>query len=207
MHAARLAAFVVLLGGCERGCLMTWLTQNGGGAPGGTGGAAPKGMDLAGTDCSDGLLRCVDGRVEASRIAHLPSPCGLGGVERPSACICPWDTVARCACAADGLEVVAAPTDAGIEQLCKAHGPVARPVLPEDSVTVDVCAQSGVSCVDGAIRICPASGQPSRPVAVCTWGCQTSISLVDDATEPPGEPRDPDGVLSILCRRGDAERR
>src|SRR5262245_26075924 len=97
---------------CERGCLTRRAGERGGGgrAPEGSGQSTPdgRGWDLGGVDCSDGLLRCVEGRIEASRLAHLPYPCKSTNPERAD-CTCPWAaTEHRCplGCLEDGLEVV-----------------------------------------------------------------------------------------------------
>lgn len=206
-------ALVLFVSGCERGCLSRWLAERGvgGGAPEGSGGAAPPGkprtLDLSGTDCSDGLLRCTGGRVEASRAAHLPHPCGAARMgEREPACQCPWDVVGACpsGCASDGLEAIGAPTDAGVAQLCRPDVPVARPVLPGDPIPIDICAHEGVACVDGIVRTCEAPGQPVRALAMCLDGCQRHVGI-DDVD--PGALTNPDGLVSILCQRGHAERR
>jgi len=191
-----MAFLAVTLGGCERGCLARRLADVGGVSPAASGGAA-----LTGTDCSGGLLRCVDGRVEASRTAHLPHPCG--GIGEGKSCTCPWDVVGHCACALDGLEAASTPTDAGIAQLCRPRESVARPVLPTDGLDVDVCTTDGVGCVAGVVRACE-TGRPARALAVCLRGCQTVVG-VESPTD--GEAVDLDGVVAILCRRDDAERR
>lgn len=207
-----LLALVLAVSGCERGCLAQWLGERGigGGTPEGSGGAAPQGksrtLDLSGTDCSDGLLRCRDGHVEASRAAHLLHPCGgRKSGERGPACECPWDLVATCpsGCASEGLEVLGAATDAGTAQLCRPDAPVARPVLPGDPIGADICAAAGVACVDGIVRICEATGQPTRALATCLHGCQPHVGIDIE----PGESTNPDGLVSILCLRGHAERR
>lgn len=212
-----LVALALSTSACERGCLGRWLGERGvgGETPEGSGGAAPQGktrtLDLTGTDCSDGLLRCRDGRVEASRAAHLPYPCGAGrSGERPAACECPWDAVAACpsGCVRDGLEVIGAP-DAGTEQLCRPDFPVARPVLPGDPIPSEICAGEGVACADGIVRVCEAPGQPVRALATCLNGCQPHVGIdIDPGIDiGHGAPKDPDGLASILCRRRHAERR
>jgi len=203
-----LAMLVVGVCGCERGCLARWLEDRGE-APAGK----PRTLGLEGTDCSDGLLRCVEGRVEASRAAHLPHGCGggAGGTERRTACECPWDFVMQCAsgCAREGLEAIGVLSDAGAVQLCRPSAPVARPVLPGDPVPTDICTSEGVACVDGIIRACEAPGLPTRAVATCLNGCQSHVGMDGwgDDSGDPGALKDPDGVASILCRRDHAERR
>jgi hypothetical protein len=222
---------------CERGCLSTWLTEHG------LGGSVPRspsrqgpsrGIDLSGSDCSDGLLRCVDGRVEASRAAHLPEPCDPAARPEGDPCACPYDLVLTCAlgCAAEGMDVIGAPTDAGAAQLCRPAAPSARGLGPSDVVAPEICAEEGYRCADGIVRMCARRGQPSRPTARCVNGCQTLVALPAELaggganipngpsaggndtdtvhgalTSYHGATVNPDGVASILCRRVDAERR
>lgn len=185
-------ALALGISGCGRGC-----AKAGRGAP--DAGA----LDLMGTDCSDGLVRCVEDRVEVSRLAHLPHPCG-SLTEGRGACVCPWDTVARCpsGCAAPGL-VALGDADAGSRQLCRPDAIVARPVLPGDQVAGSprICGDSSVACRDGVVRICDEPGRPERLVAVCLDGCEAGIGI------DHGESVIDDGVAAILCRRDHAERR
>jgi hypothetical protein len=167
-------------------------------------------VSLAGTDCSDGLVRCVEGRIEASRLAHLPHPCGSPSLEegRRSECVCPWDVVATCedGCAAEGLVAIADP-DAGGRKLCAvdkaAWGAVARPPLPGDPALLEprICNDVALVCVDGAVRRCDGAGAPEQIVAVCVQGCDPGIAI-DHGDRMIG-----DGVAQILCRRAHAERR
>ena len=209
-----LLALVFAVSGCERGCLGRWLEEHGigGAAPESPGGGAPQGkrrsLDLSGTDCSDGLLRCRDGRVEASRAAHLPHPCGSRKpAEQGSACDCPWDFVATCpsGCAIEGLDVFGGggANDGGAAQLCRPDVPVARPFFPGDPVPNEICASEHVACVDGIVRTCERPGQPVRPLAICLFGCQPHVGVDIE----PGEPVNLDGLASILCQRDQAERR
>jgi hypothetical protein len=160
---------------------------------------------LGGTDCSDGLARCVGGRVEISRAAHVPDPCGGPGESRGEACTCPWDVVGRCdtTCAVEGLEVLARAELARV-QLCRSRTQVARPRLPTDPQP-RVCAHEGVVCRDGLVEACARAGLPSTVLAVCSYGCQPAVGMVDDVT--PGARAIADGAAEILCRRDDAERR
>lgn len=216
--AVLLTVLVVGGCGCERGCLARWLGDRGVGGlsaePEGVGSGAaqgPRGLGLEGTDCSDGLLRCVGGRVEASRAAHLSRGCGGREAERPTACVCPWDVVTECAsgCVREGLEAIGAPTDASAAQLCRPSALVARPVLPGDPVPTDICVSEGVACVDGIVRACEAPGLPTRAVAICLKGCEVQIGVDawGDDSEDPGALEDVDVVTSLLCRRDHAERR
>lgn len=189
---------------CDRGCLTKrWIKAHSGASSPDGRGEAP--MDLAGTDCSDGLLRCKDGTVEASVRAVLPPSCAQTRPE--GACLCPWETVARCraACALDGVEVIAS-TDAGRMQLCGPEAPVARPILPGDPPSTGVCAAEGVRCVDSVVRSCESPGLPPRAYAYCLNGCEPSVSL-DEGLTPGWTNRTADGVVAILCRRDHAERR
>lgn len=188
-----LAAALAL--GCERSCL-------------GPRREAPEsgGASLGGTDCSDGLARCVEGRVEASRLAHLPHPCG-SMKEGRNECVCPWETVGICAsgCAAEGV-VAIADADAGVRQLCRAPaalGAIARPPLPGDPVFLAprICNDVFVACIEGAVRRCDGAGSPEQVFAVCLHGCDPGIAI------DHGESVIGDGAAAILCRRAHAERR
>jgi hypothetical protein len=121
--------------------------------------------------------------------------------------MCPWDPVAHCAtgCAEDGYEVIGGRADAAAAQLCRPDVPVARPVLPSDPFTADICRSEGVACVDGIVSICDAGGQAARPLAVCLYGCPAHVGI--DNAGDHGPPKNPAGVISILCRRDHAERR
>lgn len=198
----RLVTFVLAIGcaGCEHGCVARWLAERGGSERS----EAPSHVSeaLFGTDCSDGLARCVDGTVEASRAGTVPHPCGAPGVEQEGACACAWEPVARCpaGCAAEGLEIAASP-DAAADQLCRPLTPNARALLPGEAPAPEVCAAEGVACADGLVRVCDGPGLPMRPIAVCLAGCHPGIGIVH------GEPATLDGTVSILCRRDHAERR
>ena len=201
---ARSTFLVLACGGCQRGCLTAWLIEHGAaGQPPAT--ASP----LDGIDCSDGLLRCTEGRVEASELAHLSSPCGRPDLpERGKACVCPWRVLGECraGCAEDGLEVNVS-GDAGLDQLCVSLVPIARPVLPEDHVTVSVCADSAIRCTDGIVRSCEGPGLPERALARCVLGCEPGISLDMAEAPAPGGRASSDGRVTTLCRHVDAERR
>lgn len=165
------------------------------------------GTSLGGTDCSDGLVRCVEGRVEASRLAHLPHPCG-SMKEGRNECVCPWDTVRICAsgCAVEGLVAIADP-DAGSQQLCRvepaALGAIVRPPLPGDPAFLAprICNDVRLACIEGAVRSCTGAGSPEQVLAVCLHGCDPGIAI------DHGESVIDDGAAAILCRRAHAERR
>lgn len=202
-RVALLLTLGALLAGCERGCLLPRLGEAWGEPAGDPGRKAPLGKVLSGTDCSDGLLRCVDGRVEASRAAHIPHPCTPQKTGEKGSCECPWEVAAECpaGCAVEGLEVLGERTDAGSAQLCRPVGAVARRPLPGEGAS-EVCAAAGYACVGGVVRQCAATQRPSTALATCLHGCAPWVGVVED-----GETTNPDGVVSILCRRDDAERR
>lgn len=163
------------------------------------GSAANQRRDLSGTDCSDGLARCVAGHVEVSRLGHVPHPCEpRAGVT----CACPWDDVGACevGCAAEHLEISAEP-DAAKSQLCSPRRAVERELLP-DEVPRDVCAGLGFSCVDNVVRECSEIGRPVRAIARCIDGCASGVNVpLIEGTDRPGAPTRLDGVVAILCRR------
>jgi hypothetical protein len=190
---------------------MRWLTSDEPGVAGGENDPKTAHADLAGTDCSDGLLRCAGGEVEASRIAHLPARCGQVKKSRSpektdTECACPWDPITHCrtGCGAEGVEVTGAKSDANGFQLCRPEQPSARPVLGSDDASVDVCSEASTTCRDGIVRMCSGAGQAARNVAYCIFGCAPGLSVDDEGDGPAANP---DGLISILCRRSDAERR
>jgi hypothetical protein len=209
MRVAQWAVIVVAVtfAGCERGCLTSWLGDHG------VGGAGPRGasdagrLDLTGTDCSDGLARCVDRRIEVSRLAHLPSRCSGSPLPEPvkgGGCECPWESVGTCAtsCVVDGVEVVA-DADAAAVQLCRPELPVARPYGAADPPLAGVCTEEGITCRDGVVRGCDAPGAPPRALGKCLEGCATTVAVVSSA----GALGTSTGPAEILCRRDHAERR
>jgi len=190
------------LAGCEKGCLATWFRDHGvgGSGPGGSGGEAPR-FDLGGTDCSDGLARCVGGRVEISRAAHLPHPCTT---REGKACTCPWEPGPTCAtgCASEGTEIVAS-VELATLQLCRPDAPVVRPYLPGDPPVSGVCDAAGFTCIDGVLRACEAATKSIAAAGVCLHGCEPRVGLPSDH----GDPTTLDGAAAILCARLHAERR
>ena len=220
MRRLALALAALAFTGCERGCLATWLAEHGvGGAdPGGppsrtpvAGGARPNGStghsrsatapDLGGTDCSDGLARCVGGHIEVSVGGHIPAHCTTPS-ELPGACSCAWRAVKTCAraCLRDDLEVIAT-EDVASSQLCASDDVLLRPPTPAESASTSICAEENVSCEEGAIRTCTHRGQPSLLLGVCLHGCATGIAV------EPADLLRPDGAAAILCQRDRAERR
>jgi hypothetical protein len=113
--------------------------------------------------------------------------------------------VAACpsGCALEGA-VVAVEREAALAQLCRpraADAVVARPALPAEA-QAEVCAEEGARCRDGVVSFCAVLGLPTRVAGVCVRGCEPAVSSIDH-----GETANPDGWLSILCRRSTAERR
>ncbi|MDB5221119.1 MAG: hypothetical protein JWO86_9046 [Myxococcaceae bacterium] len=205
-----LASLAMGLSACERGCLTRWFEDRS--ASPGAGGEGPRGsaardgapsFELGGTDCSDGLARCTEGRVETSVAGHVPSPC-TAPREHPGSCECAWSPAGTCAtgCLKDGLEVVAVAEVARV-QLCAATPPdlLLRPLSPTELASVPICAGEGVSCVDGVVRACTARGQPAQALGACVHGCAAGIGV------EPGDLLTGDGPAAILCRHAHAERR
>ncbi len=209
--------------GCDRGCGGSTKSGSASPAPGGASPPGSSAFDLGGTDCSDGLARCVDGRVEVSIAAHLPHPCGSGlkgeHAAATGACACPWRAAGSCAtpasaeggtssrsdqarCAKDGVEVVAT-ADVAMTQLCAPPigAPVVRELLVTERMTASICADEGVRCEGGIVSVCTDRGQPARLIAACVEGCATGIGV------DHGEDLTADGSIAILCRRAHAERR
>lgn len=202
-HILALAVATLAILGCDRGCLAR-VTGRGEPPP------DPGGVTaLDGTDCSDGLARCVEGRLELARAAHLPYPCGKPG-EATRVCACPWETVDRCrnGCALDGTTVFAE-GDAGVvlTQLCRPDEVVARPVNAADPPAAGVCNTEGWACVNGVVRACAGAGMPIQPLAVCIHGCEAATGLPEGESPPLVEGKSVDGATAILCRRTHAERR
>lgn len=205
-NRAALIVLAIALTGCERGCLLRWFTEQQGDVKP-TPEARGQSIDLGGIDCADGLMRCTAGVVEASRVGHLPATCGqrAKGEKRATECICPWDAVRHCTsgCADEQQTILATDLDAGASQMCKPLSPFARPILPEDHVSIDVCADDGITCRDAIVSKCVAPASPSQPMAKCIFGCAIGLSLADDEDGPT---TNPDGLVSILCQHSAAER-
>lgn len=214
MRRVALMLSVLALAGCERGCLMRWMNERSGDGVGEGRGVDPSssapagGFELTGTDCSDGLLRCSAGTVEASRVAHLSATCRKGPIPEKSGspCACPWDVVEHCAsgCADESVEVMSLAGDAGARQLCRPTTPIARPVLAADDASIDICADDGITCRDGIVRACDAAGAAARPLARCLFGCAPGVAI---DVEGDGPTKNPAGLIAILCQRSDAERK
>jgi hypothetical protein len=204
-------ALALASGGCERGCTREWLAERGLGAPTPT---APGPMPLGATDCPDGLARCEEGTVSASRLATLPSsrmPCPGPAAE----CVCPWDPVGECGagCAADGAEIVVE-RGLAVAQLCAPApdaGSFAMPVVPAATPPLattpppagaapaaargepDRPCEEGdrYRCSDGRVVEC-ASG---RALARCVRGCFSEGTSIDD------DDVSREAAFAILCSR------
>ncbi len=189
---------VFVLGGCQRGCLKTWLEERGVGA---RPEAPPKaGVPLHGIDCPDGLARCVGGSVEVSRLARVPDPC----VGRPAECACPWDVVATCprGCVADEL-VVDITASLSATQLCALDDgeAVARAITSATRVAYECGEDDNHVCVAGTVAHCELSvadgARRARPVATCLLGCADDGATLEDIV-------DDRQATALLCARAPA---
>lgn len=150
-------------------------------------------MPVQGIDCPDGLARCVEGRVEASRLAVIPQPCR--GPENH--CQCPWDEVAVCdrGCTADGVELVI-DKEAAARQLCQPAGGDASFVRPASAGrrAPQPCDEGQLyRCFEGDIIDCVAT----QVAGSCIRGCFTEGASIDEAS--PGVSRE--AAYAILCSR------
>lgn len=148
---------LLVLGGCERGCLR--LAHEG---PDAAALMAP----LSGTDCPDGLARCRGGVLERSRLAVLPAGC--------ASCACPWTAMGACerGCVEDGIVV----EEGAASQLC-APPPGAEDVLAASGTVPEGCDGSFV-CRGGLVVRCA----DRALVASCARGC--AAASLDDAVTP-----------------------
>ena len=197
-----LALLLLLLGGCERGCLFTWLKDQG------LGGVRPQskgGVPLAELACPEGLARCSAGRVHVSRAYTPPSPCS------PEGCKCPWDDGGTCArgCVLDGVEMGFPPSIAA-RQLCAPPpglvfsqaappGFVFSPPAPPSTVDADAPLDLGIACEvehyrceDGVVSACSDGGRVA--VAICTKGCAEGERMILDDVAVGTAP-------ALLCAR------
>jgi hypothetical protein len=182
--------------GCKRGALAEWLGRNGAAA---ASSATPVQL-LQGTDCPDGLARCVGGSVEVSRVKRVPRPCPA--TFKPEDCVCPWEEIEACTlgCAAEGAEVVVDPARA-VAQLCApdpAH-PVARPA-PGAVAPRGVCDAAGYRCVASLVVVCADSasgdgGLDAHVVGACIHGCFQEGELLGEEEAELG------AATRILCAR------
>jgi hypothetical protein len=207
-----LAALSGILAACDHGC--GWL----GGVVGGAGPSATGSLPAPAVDCPDGLARCEDGTVSASRLATLRVPC----VGPASACTCPWEAVATCpdGCVADGVEVVIE-RDRAAGQLCapgRDAGVLAASPLPTGDAGVlaasplptgdaVVLAASPLPGVDAGETVCEegdrfrcAGGRvvecaSAATAGLCLRGCFAEGMSIDD----DGVSRE--AAFAILCSR------
>ncbi len=203
-RAALVVSLVAFLGGCQRGCLSTWLTEHGfGGDSPQKQGLLPHGPDVP---CPDGLARCSGGNVRTS-VSFMPaSPCS------PEGCKCPWVDAGSCArgCVLDGIELemppavaatqLCAPADASFYRVLPPgsripaqtqHAPANADASDETDLGI-ACEVEKYRCQDGLVSACADGGQ--IPVAVCTEGCaEGERMLFDEITQ--------EAALPILCAR------
>jgi hypothetical protein len=194
--------FLLLLSGCERGCLATWIRDRGAASKA----AAPPTM-LSGIDCPDGLARCVAGAVEVSQVARVPRPCPPSS--RPEDCQCPWVAIETCptGCADEGTAVVVSPAHAA-GRVC-APDPLNPPARPVQGISPPpaACETAGYRCLGSLVVACSpaadvrADGADVAPAlvgrvyAACVHGCfQEGEALGEDEA-------DPEGATRILCAR------
>ena len=147
-------------------------------------------LPLNAADCPDGLAKCEQGVVYASRLATIPQPCGT-----PAApCACPWDRLAECphGCVADGVELVVEREPAKA-QLCaptRDNGPLVRP--PPPGAAPPPCEEGErYRCATGLVVEC-VSG---LAVGQCLRGCFAEGAAVDD----DGVSRE--AAFAMLCSR------
>lgn len=192
-----LVAFVALVAvfacaACSRGSLSDWVRTKKE-----TVTELPRAFGPA-IDCPDGVARCIDGVVEASRLARIPVPCTKK--ETPGDCVCPWDVVADCprGCASEGLSLVVPPERAAA-RLCAADPskPVARPA-PDAIAPPGACAGEGYRCLTSLVISCSAGearleAGSARVLAACLRGCAHDGDSLDFAES------DADGASRILC--------
>jgi len=184
--------------GCERGCGWGWLREHGvAGAPRARGSSA---LPTDGLDCPDGLARCADGEVEASRLARIAQPCR--GPE--SACTCPWEPVATCAhgCVADGLEVIIERSLAATQLCAPETGPPSRPSW-KGPVVVGPTTEPPAGCDVGQLYRC-AGGvvvdcAAHLVAASCSRGCFAEGAAIDEGDRD--EPVRREAAFAILCSR------
>jgi hypothetical protein len=200
----RLFVLPLLLSGCEKGCDRGWLARwiRDRGSPEKF--ATPMTM-MNGSDCPDGLARCVGGAVEVSHVARVPRPCPAS--RRPEECQCPWEAIDNCprGCIEDGTEVIA-PPDRAAARLC-APDPADPPVrvavgaLPPPGAC-EGAREDGYRCVGSLVVVCgvreAGAGDEAvraRVLAACVRGCFREGEALGE------EEADPEGAARILCAR------
>jgi hypothetical protein len=153
---------------------------------------------LNAVDCPDGLARCVDGNVEASRLATIPQPCR----RPPPECACPWERVGTCddGCVVEGIELVMERRYAGV-QLCAPRGDagVAIP-LTGASTPASACDEGQLyRCRAGQVVAC----RDNAVIGSCASGCFTDQAAID-ADLGIGIPKTTisrEEAFAILCSR------
>jgi len=168
---------MLLLGGCERGCLARWIE----------GRTEAGSIDIVGAvDCAPGLLRCSGGILQ--RHTTLTTCSG---------CPCAWGVDShKCArgCAAEGLELFREADDA--TTLCAlGDGETSSVPAPADA-GAGSCPGEGERfvCHAGIVFACP--GKDGVPVSVCVRGCVEEDEALDEADVDIAK------ASAVLCRRG-----
>jgi hypothetical protein len=167
-------------GGCQRGCLLTWLRQSGA-VQDHEGIRGSGSLRLQYVDCPDGLARCVDGVVESSRLFRHPDPCSASAEE----CSCPWVKGERCTsgCVSEGTEVVLPPDEAD-HQLCAPPGGradlYARPAFAPAPSDPGCDGDERYHCFGGVVVRCDEAAV--RALSVCLRGCAEERQTLDQRT-------------------------
>lgn len=149
-------------------------------------------------DCPDGLARCVDGRVQASRLFSYPAHCS----GPPEQCSCPWDNLGSCkrGCVVEGADVVVA-RDHAWAQLCSptAADVFSRPPIAPPELPISLCSEATYRCTGDVVVACEMDGatMKPRPLAACLRGCAEDGSAIDD-----DEGISRDAAIALLCRHG-----
>jgi hypothetical protein len=177
-------SFFATLGACDRGCARDWAEGRG------VGGLAGASLSIHAQDCPDGLARCEEGTVLASRLATIPQPCK----GPPGACSCPWEPVASCPdrCAADGVELVIDRAHAEA-QLCAPRLDAGPFVVPTGSAVPAAVCEEGqrYRCTDALVVEC-ASGVV---VGRCMQDCFAQAASIDD------DDVSREAAFAMLCSR------
>jgi hypothetical protein len=186
---------LLALTGCQKGWLTTYLHERGASAKS----ATPLTM-INGTDCPDGLARCIGGAVEVSHVARIPRPCSSPA--HPEDCQCPWEAVENCplGCVESGTEVVV-PPDRAAARLCAPDpaNPPARAVVG-GVAPPGACEGAGFRCIGSVVVACtagPDGGVTASVLAACVRGCFQEGEVLGE------EEADPEAATRILCARGD----
>lgn len=172
-RATSLLLFALAVTGCQRGCLATWITEQG---PQPNGSNDPRVAPLTSTDCSDGLVRCHAGLAQASKAGAIAQGCHATP-EDPHACECPFVNVATCAdgCVVEDVTLVGADAT----RTCAPPATVEVATLPVAQLAA-ICDGEGARfrCEHGAVFACADGG--AVPVAVCARGCVVDREELDD---------------------------